>query len=125
MKRRSRVLGNRAANDRPLSTIRLPSPPSCLGPDTMKMQADLFGPVDLDHIDEPDPELLEIPAEPLAVPCGFVDRTNNPCRRLAVRPVMLDGLQMTCRGRRMLHCEAACYSAFNAPAPRTTEDIWP
>jgi len=27
----------------------------------------------------------------LAIPCGFVDRRNMPCRRLGVRPVTIDG----------------------------------
>lgn len=60
----------------------------------------------LDDVDDDDE-----PARPaLAVPCGFVDRHNRRCQRLAVRPVMMDGFQATCRGAPLLHCDPACFA---------------
>lgn len=51
------------------------------------------------------------PARPaLAVPCGFVDRHNRRCQRLAVRPVMMGGFQATCRGAPLLHCDPTCFA---------------
>ncbi|MEG3093383.1 hypothetical protein [Sphingomonas sp. PB1R3] len=46
----------------------------------------------------------------MAVPCGFVDRHNRRCQRLAVRPVMMGGFQATCRGAPLLHCDPACFA---------------
>lgn len=51
---------------------------------------------------------------PIAVPCGFRDRRNSPCKRLGNWPVMSEGKQMVCRDRPMVHCDAAC---FNGEAP--------
>ena len=47
--------------------------------------------------------------EPIAIPCGFSTKSNRPCQRRAQRPVMLEGHQMTCRGRPMLFCDPACF----------------
>ncbi len=76
----------------------------------MNAQSDLFG-------EEPQEDLLEgtsiTPEEPLAMPCGYLDRTNTRCKPLAWRPVMMNGKQMHSHGRPMLHCEMACFTAFH------------
>lgn len=82
----------------------------------MDAQSDLFG--------EPDVEALEMPvspkAEPLAMPCGFLDSSNKRCRRLAHRPVMMNGKQLTSYGRPMLHCPRECfYPPKEAPVEQT------
>ena len=78
----------------------------------MKLQADLFA--EPEPLDEPTSDLVcEVELEPLAVPCGYKDRTNQPCSRLAHKPVMMDGYQATCRGRRLVHCAPECYNAFH------------
>ena len=46
---------------------------------------------------------------PIAIPCGFSNRYNQPCRRLGSWPVIVDGSQMVCRGRPMVHCDPACF----------------
>ncbi|MFC0687177.1 hypothetical protein [Novosphingobium clariflavum] len=69
----------------------------------------------------PDPE-PEIPAPargsddgdavaptPLAVPCGFYDRRNKPCRRLATRPILMDGKPFVHRDRLLLFCPRQCW----------------
>lgn len=50
--------------------------------------------------------------EPIAVPFGFMDRTNGRCRRLATRCVLVDGVQLVSRGRQMLHCDPDCVSGL-------------
>jgi hypothetical protein len=83
-------------------------------PWVMNAQTDLFG-------EEPQEASIEdgiegagiTPGEPLAMPCGYLDRTNTRCKRLAWRPVMMNGKQMHSHGRPMLHCEMACFTAFH------------
>lgn len=81
----------------------------------MKMQADLFGEPTAD--DEIVMDVEDISAGPLAVPCGWKDRANQPCRRLGHAPVMMDGFQVTCRGQRLVHCAPECFSTLVKPAP--------
>jgi len=52
---------------------------------------------------------------PIAVPCGFRDRHNNPCQRLGNWPIMDGAQQMLCRGRPMIHCDAACFRGDPPP----------
>lgn len=75
-------------------------------------QRDFFDPAP-DFVTEPlDAAEIEGPrGEPIAIPCGFMTRNNDRCQRLAHRPVMLEGHQMTCRGRPVLFCDPACYDA--------------
>ena len=47
---------------------------------------------------------------PIAVPCGFVDRKNHRCSRLGCRPILIDGHQMVSHGRPMVHCDPACFN---------------
>jgi hypothetical protein len=47
--------------------------------------------------------------EPLAAPCGFRDRSNQPCARLATKPLSIDEIQLVCRGIPMLLCDPACF----------------
>ncbi len=75
-------------------------------------QRDFFDPAPDLNIEPLDAAEMEAPrGEPIAIPCGFMTKTNERCQRLASRPVMLEGHQMTCRGRPMLFCDPACYNA--------------
>ena len=76
----------------------------------MSAQSDLFEQAAAPETSLPPGCFDELLREPIAVPCGFMDRTNSRCRRLAMRPVMVDGEQFVSRGRPMLHCDPACYS---------------
>ena len=64
---------------------------------------------------------------PLAVPCGFLDRANKPCQRLGNWPIMVEGQQLSCRGRPVVHCDPACFWG-EAPVERTEREdgdiIW-
>jgi hypothetical protein len=51
----------------------------------------------------------QAPPAPLAVPCGFVDRSGRPCRRLAHRTVCMNGRPFLHRGGELLHCVAECF----------------
>jgi len=78
----------------------------------MMTQTDLFA--SHNEITEPlDAELEAAPVRsattPIAVPCGFSDRYNRPCKRLGNWPVMIDGKQMGCRDRPMVQCDPACF----------------
>ena len=100
----------------------------------MQKQADLFDPDvnpfgDLAPPAEPDIQVAkeEEPAprvDPLAAPCGFTNCRNQPCRRLASQPVLLDGKPFVHRGVPMLHCDPACWrdvdpdQATDATAPQ-------
>lgn len=89
----------------------------------MNVQTDLFG-------DEPQEAAIDevikgadiTPAEPLAMPCGYLDRTNTRCKRLAWRPVMMNGKQLHSHGRPILHCEMACFTAFHGKPGDPLED---
>ncbi len=92
----------------------------------MNMHPDLFSHADelASLNEEPETEAAAPRGEPLAVPCGFLNRANQRCRGMAHRPVLMDGLQMECRGRPMLHCDPECFRAAEAnPAP--DQDDWP
>ena len=98
----------------------------------MQKQADLFDP-DVNTFADPEP--MAEPAvqvadedepaprvDPLAAPCGFVNCRNLPCRRLASRPLLLDGKPFVHRGIPMLHCDPACWRDVDADqVPETTE----
>ena len=98
----------------------------------MQKQADLFDP-DVNPFTDPEP--MAEPAvqvadedepaprvDPLAAPCGFVNCRNLPCRRLASRPLLLDGKPFVHRGIPMLHCDPACWRDVDADQdPETTE----
>ena len=61
-------------------------------------QRDFFDPAPDLNIEPLDAAEMEAPrGEPIAIPCGFMTKTNERCQRLASRPVMLEGHQMTCR----------------------------
>lgn len=88
----------------------------------MSAQSDLFEQAAaLDASAAPPPIAAEPLGEPIAIPCGFMDRTNSRCRRLAVRPVVVDGSQLVSRGRPMLHCDPACFSV-SALEPRSSTE---
>jgi len=75
-------------------------------------QRDFFDPAPNLTVEPLDAAEIEAPrGEPIAIPCGFMAKNNQRCQRLAHRPVMLEGHQMTCRGRPMLFCDPACYDA--------------
>ena len=46
---------------------------------------------------------------PLAVPCGFRNRRNEPCRRLAERPILMNGQPFVHRGHQLLQCPRSCW----------------
>ena len=48
-------------------------------------------------------------AEPLAAPCGFRNTRNEPCRRLAERPILMNGQPFVHRGHRLLQCPRSCW----------------
>jgi len=77
----------------------------------MDTQPDLFG-------EEQPPFEADAPVEasplPLAVPCGFRNRRNAPCQRLAHRPVKCDGKLLKSRGRPLLQCVLACFNRASA-----------
>lgn len=86
-------------------------------------QRDFFDPAPSLTVEPLDAAEIEGPSgEPIAIPCGFMAKNNQRCQRLAHRPVMLEGHQMTCRGRPMLFCDPACYDAV-APADAAADEI--
>lgn len=92
----------------------------------MNAQSDLFyQPVEVETETIPALESAAPLGEPIAVPCGFVDRTNNRCRRLGHRPVLIDGVQLVSAGRPMLHCDPACFSAFGMERRTGADTDWP
>lgn len=69
---------------------------------------DLFDASKLDA--EPVATAVPDAARPLlAIPCGFRNRSNAPCRRLGNRPVTIDGEPFHHRGRSIVHCDPACF----------------
>ena len=54
--------------------------------------------------DGTDDGTTQAPPAPLAVPCGFVDRSGKPCRRLAHETVRMNGRPFLHRGGELLHC---------------------
>lgn len=98
----------------------------------MTTQIDLFTPASSEepvddcptHDDQP---VDKNQGQPIAVPCGFLDRANKPCQRLGYWPVMMDGKQMVCRGRPMVHCDPACFSSAQTPStsyPDEDDILW-
>lgn len=59
----------------------------------------------------------------IAVPCGFRDRHESPCKRLGTWPVMSDGKQPVCRDRPTVHCDPACLRAEATQFATTQYDI--
>lgn len=85
----------------------------------MMTQSDLFSPADEitgEVVAECEAVVADATPAPIAIPCGFRDRHNGPCRRLGNWPVMMDGKQMACRNRPMVHCDPACFKG-DPPAP--------
>lgn len=90
----------------------------------MMTQTDLFNPADTADVglaDEHESVSASGDASPIAVPCGFMDRHNNRCQRLGNWPVMVDGKQMVCRGRPMLHCDPTCFKG--ATSAQRSSDV--
>lgn len=77
----------------------------------MENQQDLFG-EELPLIEED--ALVEAPLLPLAAPCGFRNRRNAPCQRLAHRPMKCAGKLLKSHGRPLLHCVLACFDEASA-----------
>lgn len=78
----------------------------------MRAQHDMFDPLDPDPpLAEPHDDDAETRPQlaPLAAPCGYRDRSNQPCARLASKPLCIDGVQLVSRGIPMLLCDAACF----------------
>lgn len=81
----------------------------------MLTQTDLVSPAE--HVtDAATPLVVRHVEEPIAVPCGFRDRHNNPCQRLGNWPIMDGAKQMLYRDRPMVHCDPAC-SKGDPPGP--------
>lgn len=79
----------------------------------MERQSDLFssGYPAVSDVGDRDAEAVECEElQPIAVPCGFLNRASRPCSRLAHERVRLDGRPFASRGRPMLHCSRACYN---------------
>jgi hypothetical protein len=96
----------------------------------MLTQTDLFTSHSAIHDVEQDVGVEEPAGEtssPIAVPCGFSNRHNMPCRRAGNWPVMVDGKQMTTRGRPMVHCDLACFRGEDripATPDRDDDVVW-
>ena len=87
----------------------------------MDLQQDLFE-------DIPSPETSELPTPmlvPLAVPCAWRNRRDEPCQRLARRPLSLDGQPMHSEGRPLLRCEIACFNGPSAGGAHPYQDTRP
>lgn len=70
-------------------------------------QCDLFG----EPLPTPDLEdTVGATVSPLAAPCGFRNRSNKPCQRLAWDPIRLDGRKLRSHGRLLLHCPIDCFN---------------
>lgn len=93
----------------------------------MHQQSDLFAP-DPSPVARPDPEPAvvagaEQPAvAPLAAPCGFLNCRNQPCRRSASRPLLLDGIQLVHRGVPLLLCDPMCWRDVDPAAADADAD---
>ena len=103
--------------------LRFAGPPPCRWRPPIKLQTDLFG--------APEAAVEAPPASPapassgrriLALPCGFLDASNKPCRRLGARPVIMGGEQLVCRGAAMVHCEQDCFRSSAIPAATYSDD---
>ncbi|WP_267381403.1 MULTISPECIES: hypothetical protein [unclassified Sphingomonas] len=91
----------------------------------MNLQSDLFGePIAaiVPPADNPAPDSAAL--RTLAMPCGFMNNKNKPCRRPGSRAVMLDGSPLVCRNVSMVHCEPDCFRTDAIPAnPYDENDI--
>lgn len=85
----------------------------------MLTQSDLFNPAE-NVDDDVATTVTQLSGKPIAVPCGFRDRHNNPCHRLGNWPIMDGAKQMLCRGRPMIHCDPACFKADPPPLAHDT-----
>lgn len=65
------------------------------------------------------------PPEPLAVPCGYRNRRNAPCLRLAQAPLRVDGRPLRVEGRPLLRCDLRCFDAPGEPQDDSAEDREP
>ena len=78
-------------------------------------QCDLFA----EPLPPPEPgQVVDLPLPPLAAPCGFRNRSNKACQRLARDPIKLDGRKVRSHGRLLLHCSMECF--IGASAEETT-----
>jgi len=80
----------------------------------MLMQTDLFTSAETND----DRAALSVESgigAPIAVPCGFRDRNNNPCQRRGNWPIIDGTMQMLCRDRPMVHCDPACFKGDPPP----------
>lgn len=82
-------------------------------------QCDLFG----EPLPIPELDLVEMRLPPLAAPCAFRNRSNNPCQRLAHEPIQLDGKRLYSRGRLLLHCPRACFDGAAAGVIDTLAEV--
>jgi hypothetical protein len=89
----------------------------------MTLQSDLFGePI---AATEPPPGRFTPEAPPvrtLAIPCGFLNSRNKPCRRLGGKTVLIEGSPLVCRGVSMVHCEPDCFRTDAIPARSYDDD---
>ena len=91
----------------------------------MQQQSDLFDP------DPPPDDVAEevlppadeepVAVTPLAAPCGFMNCRNKPCRRLATKPLLMDGVPFVHRGMPLLLCDPACWRDIDPAAPLSPE----
>jgi hypothetical protein len=83
----------------------------------MNLQPDLFGePVTALASSADDPRTAKSTMRTLAIPCGFFNRQNEPCRRLGTRSVVIDGSPLVCRGVSIVHCELDCFRTVPIPS---------
>ena len=93
----------------------------------MQQQSDLFDPdpppedAAEEIVTAEDEETPTVPA--LAAPCGFVNCRNKPCRRLATKPLLMDGLPFVHRGVPLLLCDPACWRDLDPAAPPPEVDV--
>jgi hypothetical protein len=89
----------------------------------MNLQTDLFGQPTTAIEPPPDHSATENTAvRTLAMPCGFMNNKNQPCRRLGDRAVMVDGAPLVCRGLSMVHCELDCFRTDAIPVGSYDDD---
>ncbi|NLS27463.1 hypothetical protein S2M10_24590 [Sphingomonas sp. S2M10] len=89
----------------------------------MNVQTDLFGEREIssERLAEP-PAPASASVRTLAMPCGFMNNKNKPCRRLGGRAVILDGSPYVCRGIAMVHCDPDCFRTDSIPVTSYSDD---